>query len=179
MIAAIENLRIAPEVKINHESIGKDFRALRIALGATLQGVAHKSALSPGYVSDLETGRRNWSTPLANCLSSALLTFSPYDRESAEKGVIGCILINPDAFHFLKGQIDASNFRTPANAIVFATLDNLWTSKEPIDLLTLTRSIQLSGFLEKVGGPAYIASMFSGINSISDLPKFVATLRLS
>ena len=50
---------------VDHIGTGQEFREWRERLEVSLRLVAERLQLQPGYVSDLERGRRNWDDQLA------------------------------------------------------------------------------------------------------------------
>jgi len=51
-------------VSINHTATGKALRAHRIKADVGLRELARRMSIPASYLSDLETGRRNWSESL-------------------------------------------------------------------------------------------------------------------
>jgi len=57
---------------IDHERTGKEVRKERIKCGVSLRRVAKQMGLSPSFVSDLERGRRNWTSKRFHQYADAL-----------------------------------------------------------------------------------------------------------
>ena len=49
---------------VDHQAAGAAVRQQRIARGISLRAFARVMEISPSYLSDLERGRRNWTTNL-------------------------------------------------------------------------------------------------------------------
>jgi predicted transcriptional regulator len=60
---------------IDHAKTGSGLRSARKAQRVSLRSLAAQMSLSAPYISDLENGRRNWSTLLVNKYHEALTTF--------------------------------------------------------------------------------------------------------
>ena len=81
----------------------------------------------------------------------------------AERCVLGAILIHNDNFNQAVELIDADDFFRDAHRRVFDKMVDLNEKGEVIDLVTLKDELGRSGDLDRVGGPAYIASLVDGV----------------
>ncbi|MEE2790615.1 MAG: replicative DNA helicase [Acidobacteriota bacterium] len=81
----------------------------------------------------------------------------------AERCVLGAILIHNDNFNQAAELIDADDFFRDAHRRVFDKMVDLNEKGEVIDLVTLKDELGRSGDLDRVGGPAYIASLVDGV----------------
>lgn len=95
----------------------------------------------------------------------------PHSRE-AEEAVVGAVMINPEIyFEVVRVVTDASYFYIHRNQWIWQAYGRLVEKNMPIDLLTVSEEISLSGQLEEMGGSAYITSLInqvpSSINAVS------------
>ncbi len=58
--------------EIDHKKTGELARADRERAGLSLRMVAKRMGFTPPYISDLELGRRNWSTELVEAFNAAI-----------------------------------------------------------------------------------------------------------
>lgn len=58
---------------VDDSKTGEALRKYRVQHGVTLRTVASKMRYSPGYISDLEKGRRHWSRALHNRYRDAVM----------------------------------------------------------------------------------------------------------
>lgn len=86
----------------------------------------------------------------------------PHNLE-AERGVLGAILINNDAFNVAAELIDAEDFFRDAHRRVFDKMVGLNERGQAIDLVTLKDELLRSGNLDEVGGPAYVSALADGV----------------
>lgn len=81
----------------------------------------------------------------------------------AEQGFLGSILIT--SYDSVMDEIPtkprAASFHIPANQTIFKLLGVLADKKTPIDLIILTQELQKRELLDLVGGPSYIAHLFT------------------
>jgi replicative DNA helicase len=85
-------------------------------------------------------------------------TLAPHSVE-AEEAVLGSILINPDALLEVLPFLSPVDFFIVRNGWVYEAIVRLHERRDPLDYLTVTNELELSGRLTEVGGAAYILSL--------------------
>jgi replicative DNA helicase len=85
-------------------------------------------------------------------------TLAPHSVE-AEEAVLGSILINPDALLEVLPFLSPTDFFIVRNGWVYEAIVTLHERRDPLDYLTVTNELELSGRLTEVGGAAYILSL--------------------
>jgi replicative DNA helicase len=85
-------------------------------------------------------------------------TLAPHSVE-AEEAVLGSILINPDALLEVLPFLSPTDFFIVRNDWVYEAIVTLHERRDPLDYLTVTNELELSGRLTEVGGAAYILSL--------------------
>lgn len=83
------------------------------------------------------------------------LNYSP----DAEASVLGAILIDTSKIPQLKEKLDATDFYERRHQVIYKAMMALHGRGEPIDVLTLCDSLSKTGYLEEVGGPAYLTEL--------------------
>ncbi|MDH4063765.1 MAG: replicative DNA helicase, partial [Acidobacteriota bacterium] len=86
----------------------------------------------------------------------------PHNLE-AERSVLGAVLIDNATFNVAAAVLTPPAFFRDAHRRIFARMVELSERSQPIDLVTLKESLERSGELEEVGGPAYVASLVDGV----------------
>lgn len=81
-----------------------------------------------------------------------------YSQE-AEEAVIGAVLINPDMFATVAELIKPEDFYLLRNAYIWQAISRLDDRNEPIDYLTVIAELKNMGWLDELGGPAYITQL--------------------
>jgi replicative DNA helicase len=82
----------------------------------------------------------------------------PQSLES-ERGLLGALLLKPDAMHDVADLVHADSFYAEKHRIIYETMRELVERGEPIDILTLTERLNAKSQLERTGGRAYIAEL--------------------
>lgn len=81
-----------------------------------------------------------------------------YSHET-ERALIGCVLLNPDLMASL--PIHANEFHNQRHAVIWRTLDQMRANGQDIDYLTLSKALQKIGWLDEIGGDAYLTRLIA------------------
>jgi len=96
-------------------------------------------------------------------LDLMFLKKTPPHSQEAEKTVLGGILVNNKNLNVVLSIISPEDFYKEANRKIIEKIILLIDKALPVDLLTLTEELQKDGYLEEVGGPAYLSSLMDGV----------------
>lgn len=94
----------------------------------------------------------------------------------AERMVLGCGILDNDVIE-QAALLAADDFSSAANRYVFSAMLKLRGERIAVDPLTLQEELRRAGLLERVGGPAYIASLFDGVPRFSTIETYVRMVR--
>ena len=81
----------------------------------------------------------------------------------AEAGVLGSLMLTPDACDDIVSILRSEDFYDEAHAIIFRHMMELHGKGEKIDLLLLREKLAASGEDEIVGGAARLAEIFTSV----------------
>lgn len=81
----------------------------------------------------------------------------------AEMGVLGSLIIDPDAIVDVGPILKAEDFYRDAHRLVFEAIAHLWHRHEPADFLTLCEELEHHDHLEDIGGASYLTSLINGV----------------
>src|SRR5579884_3770193 len=81
----------------------------------------------------------------------------------AECGVLGSILINPEAIVRVADFLQPEDFYRDAHRTLYETMLYLYEAHEPADFILLCEELERHGKLEQAGGSAYIDSLANGV----------------
>jgi replicative DNA helicase len=102
---------------------------------------------------------------LVNALNTAAGRRLPPQNVEAEQSILGAILIDGDAMLRVSDQIDASDYYREDHRIIYQHMLKLYEKRSPIDLLTLTDSLESAKQLSLIGGASYIATLTGSVSS--------------
>lgn len=86
----------------------------------------------------------------------------PYSSE-AESGVLGSIIIDPEAVGEVADFLKAQDFYREAHRTMYEVIMHLYRRHEPADFITICDELERAGKLEEVGGASYITSLINEV----------------
>jgi replicative DNA helicase len=81
----------------------------------------------------------------------------------AECGVLGSILIDPEAIVQIADFLHPEDFYRDAHQTLYEVILHLYEAHEPADFITICDELERRGKLESAGGAAYITSLINGV----------------
>jgi replicative DNA helicase len=97
-----------------------------------------------------------------------LLPSSP----DAERGVLGSILIDPEALGRIEDLLGSDDFNTLVHRAIYEAMAALSARRAPADFLTVCEELDRRGTLEEVGGSSYIASLVSQVPTSGNIEYY-------
>lgn len=87
---------------------------------------------------------------------------APHNLE-AERALLGSILLDNAALNVALEVLTSNDFYSEAHRCAFQKMAELSEKNRVTELVTLSEELARDGLLEKVGGPAYLASLTDGV----------------
>ncbi|HLI71833.1 MAG TPA: replicative DNA helicase [Ktedonobacteraceae bacterium] len=81
----------------------------------------------------------------------------------AECGVLGSIIIDPDAIVQVSDFLQAEDFYRDAHRMIYEVIIHLYQNGEPADFITICDELERRNQLEDVGGASYITSLINQV----------------
>lgn len=95
----------------------------------------------------------------------------------AEKGLLSCLLQDPERLTEVRSRLSVESFYHPANQTVYETMLALIDSNKPVEPITLTHVLREQGKLEFVGGAAEISDLATFVPIPSHYPHYLKIVR--
>ncbi|PPI86528.1 replicative DNA helicase [Candidatus Pantoea edessiphila] len=95
----------------------------------------------------------------------------------AEQSILGGLMLDNESWLNICDDIIADDFFNFAHKIIFLEMQNLLENKKPIDLITLSESLETNGKLELVGGFAYLAELSKNTPSVANISAYANIVR--
>ncbi len=98
----------------------------------------------------------------------APLDLGPVDRlppqdVTAEKSILGSMMLSKDAISDTAEILRASDFYRPAHELIYDAIADLFGRGEPVDAITVADELTKRGHLQRVGGHAYIHDLIQSV----------------
>ncbi len=98
--------------------------------------------------------------------------------ETAEMGLIGCILIAPgEVLLECIEKVSIDHFHLPRHRTIYEVLLKLWSDSKPIDLVTVTQALTDAAKIEQIGGFSVIQELYRHVPTAANAPFYIEILR--
>ncbi len=100
----------------------------------------------------------------------------PHD-ESAEKSVLGGILIDTAAISLVAEFLRSEHFYLREHKLIYDGMLKLFEKRDPIDIITLKNQLQSEGNLKLAGGQAYLSELLSSVPTSANIEQYGQIVR--
>jgi replicative DNA helicase len=90
----------------------------------------------------------------------------------AEAGVLGSLLIDPDAITQIAEFLTPEDFYREAHHLIFEAARDLYETGTPADLITLIDELQRRGKLDEAGGASYVSSLANQVPTSANVESY-------
>ena len=87
----------------------------------------------------------------------------PPQDVSAEKSILGSMMLSKDAISDTSDIIRGTDFYRPAHEMIYDAIADLFGRGEPVDAITVADELTKRGHLQRVGGHAYIHDLIQSV----------------
>ena len=107
----------------------------------------------------------------------AELTLPPQNLE-AEQALLGAILRDETSMsRVLETRLKPFDFYREVHGLIFESMIHQYDRSEPVDLITLSEALQVTGGLEKIGGPAYLSELTDAVGTSANVEHYATIIR--
>jgi replicative DNA helicase len=96
----------------------------------------------------------------------------PPQNSEAEASLLGAILIDSDAIVKIADAITADDFFETKHQRIYEAIQKLYEKRSPIDVLTLSDQLKNNGYLDMVGGPAYLTELTNFVPTAAHVEQY-------
>lgn len=96
----------------------------------------------------------------------------PPQNLDAEASLLGAILIDTDAIVKIADNISAEDFYDPKHERIYEAITQLYEKHSPVDVLTLSDQLKANGFLDFVGGSAYLTELTNYVPTAAHIDQY-------
>lgn len=109
-------------------------------------------------------------------MADAMQKIPPQNVE-AEASLLGALLLDKDAIVKVADLVSADDFYKPAHSLIFGAMCELYETRSPIDLVTLTNKLESKGKLAEVGGVSYLTELVESIPTAAHVIEYARITR--
>jgi replicative DNA helicase len=104
------------------------------------------------------------------------LKMPPHSLE-AEQSVLGGLMLDNERWDNVAERVVSNDFFSRPHRTIFTAMQRLLEMSKPIDLITLSESLELQGHLDSVGGFAYLAELSKNTPSAANIGAYADIVR--
>lgn len=93
-------------------------------------------------------------------------------NSEAEASLLGALLIDSDAIVKIADTITASDFYEKRHERIYEAMLQIYERHEALDVLTLADRLKNNGYLDMVGGPAYLTELTNFVPTASHVEQY-------
>jgi len=101
----------------------------------------------------------------------------PPQNLEAEQAILGSLMLERDVFDQVGDQLDANDFYKPSHQRIFQTIVELQRKHSPIDLITVSNSLQAKGETEMAGGAEYLVEIVNRTVSSANIQSYTRIVK--
>jgi len=103
--------------------------------------------------------------------TTALLKIPPHSIE-AERSVLGGLMLDDEAWDKVSGMLSAEDFYRGDHRIIFRCMFELIERNKPLDVITISESLDEVNELQNIGGLAYISGLTNSTPTASNIRAY-------
>ena len=101
----------------------------------------------------------------------------PPQHIEAEISTLGSLMLDKDAIFRIADALTPEDFYKPAHHDIYEAMFDLFSKKEPIDILSVTTRLRERGILEEVGGSSYLTTLVNAVPTASNIEYYAGLVR--
>jgi len=96
----------------------------------------------------------------------------PPQNAEAEASLLGSLLIDSDAIVKVADALSSIDFFEKRHERIYEAIMHLYEHREAIDILTLADRLKNNGYLDSIGGPAYLTELTNFVPTASHVEQY-------
>ncbi len=100
------------------------------------------------------------------------ITNTPPQNAEAEASLLGALLIDSEAIVKIADTISPSDFYDKRHDRIYEAILSLYEHHQAVDVLTLADKLKGSGYLDSIGGPAYLTELTNFVPTAAHVEQY-------
>lgn len=101
----------------------------------------------------------------------------PPQNLEAEQSILGGLMLDREALDQVGDMLTFEDFYKPAHGKIFDAIKDLHSKGQPIDIITVTNTLQARGDMDVAGGPEYLVSLLDKTISSANITSHAKIVR--
>ncbi len=104
------------------------------------------------------------------------LRVPPHNTE-AEMALLGSIMLRPEVMYEVTDLAYPASFYSEKHRLIFETMLELFSKRNPTDLLTVSARLKEKNLLEEIGGNSYLSELVNSVPSSANAAYYAAIIQ--
>ncbi len=101
----------------------------------------------------------------------------PPQNIDSEKALLGSIMLKPESIYDIMDVVVEDAFYSEKHRIIFASIMELFSKKDPVDMLTLSSKLKEKKQIDQVGGNTYLSELVNSVPSASNVEYYAEVVQ--
>lgn len=101
----------------------------------------------------------------------------PPQNIEAEVSALGALMLDKDAIFRVMDALAPHDFYKPAHKEIYEAMLDLFSRKDPIDIVSVTGRLREKGKLEEIGGSSYLTTLVNAVPTASHVEHYASIVR--
>jgi replicative DNA helicase len=101
----------------------------------------------------------------------------PPNNTEAEKALLGSIMLRPEVMFEVTDTAYPASFYSEKHRLIFETILELFSKRNPTDLLTVSARLKEKNLLDEIGGNSYLSELVNGVPSAANATYYAQIIQ--
>jgi replicative DNA helicase len=101
----------------------------------------------------------------------------PPNNVEAEKALLGSVMLRPEVMYEITDTAHSSSFYSEKHRMIFETMLDLFSKRNPTDLLTVSARLKEKNLLEEIGGNTYLGELVNCVPSAANAAYYAQIIQ--
>jgi len=101
----------------------------------------------------------------------------PPNNTEAEKALLGSIMLRPEVMFEITDLAHSASFYSEKHRLIFETMLELFSKRNPTDLLTVSARLKEKNLLEEIGGNTYLGEVINSVPSAANAAYYAQIIQ--
>ena len=101
----------------------------------------------------------------------------PPNNIEAEKALLGSIMLRSEVLYEITDLAHASSFYSEKHRLIFETMLELFSKRNPTDLLTVSARLKEKNILDEIGGNGYLGELVNSVPSAANASYYAQIIQ--
>ncbi|MBL0385087.1 replicative DNA helicase [Tumebacillus sp. ITR2] len=110
-------------------------------------------------------------------MQEELLERVPPQHIEAEQAVLGAVMLEADAIVTVQEMLQVPDFYRKSHQLIYEAILLLAESGEPVDVVTISKTLADNGQIEEIGGVAYLANLANSVPTAANVDHYASIVK--